>query len=172
MELRGAACRITTWRFDHADALASIANDRTVIKYLSSRIPHPYTRADAAAWIAMNRDLDAPSHFAIEVDAALVGSIGYDLGTGERRGTAVVGYYVRPSAWGRGIATEALRLVTAHVFASPAIHRVWANVMAPNAASARVLEKAGFACEARLRASILDRDGERHDELIYARTRE
>jgi len=145
--------------------------NRTVIKYLSSRIPHPYARTDALEWIAMHRHAGAPSHFAVEADGELAGSIGFDLGTGERRGTAVLGYYFRPSVWGRGIATDAVCVVTAHLFASPAIHRVWANVMAPNVASARVLEKAGYICEATLRASILDRDGERHDELIYARTR-
>jgi len=171
VRLEGAACGITIWTPAHASDLAAIANDRTVIKYLSARIPHPYTRANAMEWIAMHHGAHVPSHFAVERDGELVGSIGYDLGSGERAGTAVIGYYFKPAAWGRGLATDAVRVVTAHLFASPAIHRVWANVMAPNRASARVLEKVGYAHEATLRASILDRDGERHDELIYARTR-
>ncbi len=40
--------------------------------------------------------------------------------------------------------------------------------MAPNVASPRVLEKAGYKREATLTASIVDRDGDRHDEHIYA----
>ena len=52
------------------------------------------------------------------------------------------------------------------------MYRAWANVMAPNRASARVLQKAGYIHEATLRAAIVDREGARHDELIYARMRE
>ncbi|GAC1443729.1 MAG: GNAT family N-acetyltransferase [Vulcanimicrobiaceae bacterium] len=167
----GTLCRVTCWELAHADALAGIANDRKVIKYLSARIPHPYERSDALEWIGMHQRANEPTHFAVEADGTLVGSIGFDRGTGERRGTAMIGYYFRPDVWGRGIATDAVRVVTAHLFASPQTHRVWANVMAPNAASARVLEKTGYLKEATLRAAILDRDGERHDELIYARTR-
>jgi RimJ/RimL family protein N-acetyltransferase len=43
--------------------------------------------------------------------------------------------------------------------------------MAPNVASARVLEKAGFTLEARMQLAICDRRGMIHDELIYARLR-
>ncbi len=171
MQLDGAVCRITPWAAAHANDLAAIANDRTVVKYLSARIPHPYTRANAVEWIAMHRDAHAPSQFAVESDGEVVGSIGYAQGSGERAGTAMIGYFFKPAAWGRGLATDAVRVVTAHLFATPAIHRVWANVMAPNRASARVLEKNGYVHKATLHASILDRDGERHDELIYARTR-
>ena len=47
------------------------------------------------------------------------------------------------------------------------INRVWAGVFAWNPASARVLEKAGYVYEARLRHSAV-KDGEVVDELIYA----
>jgi ribosomal-protein-alanine N-acetyltransferase len=156
----------------HANDLVAIASDRTVIKYLSARIPHPYTLANAVEWIAAHPDADGTTHFAVERDGELLGAIGYELGSGERAGTAMLGYFFKPTAWGRGFATEATRLLTSHLFTKPAITRVWANVMAPNRASARVLEKADYVHEATLRSAILDRDGARHDELIYALLRE
>jgi len=51
------------------------------------------------------------------------------------------------------------------------VRRIWANVMEPNIASARVLEKSGYVLEARMRAAISDRRGAIHDELIYVRLR-
>ena len=156
----------------HAVDLVAIANDRTVNKYLSARIPHPYTLANAVEWIAAHPNADETTHFAVEGEGELLGAIGYELGSGERAGTAMLGYFFKPTVWGRGFATEAARLLTSHLFTKPAITRVWANVMAPNRASARVLEKADYVHEARLRSAILDRDGARHDELIYAILRE
>ena len=45
---------------------------------------------------------------------------------------------------GRGVATEAVRLATSHAFAELGLESISASVMAPNAASARVLVAAGF----------------------------
>jgi [ribosomal protein S5]-alanine N-acetyltransferase len=55
-----------------------------------------------------------------------------------------VGYYLRPSSWGRGYASE---LVTAAIEMADHVLRlpeVWAFTRPDNFASARVLEKAGF----------------------------
>lgn len=162
---------MTTWQPEHATDLAAIANDRSVVMYLSARIPHPYTLANAQEWIAIHADTHEPTHFAVESAGELAGAIGYDPGSGERAGTAMIGYFFKPETWGRGIATDAVRVLTAYLFTKPSIVRVWANVMAPNRASARVLEKAGYVHEATIRAALLDRDHARHDELIYGRMR-
>jgi RimJ/RimL family protein N-acetyltransferase len=61
------------------------------------------------------------------------------------------GYVIARAAWGRGYATEAARTVVALALAAPAIQRVWAYVDCANAASARVLEKAGLTREGCLR---------------------
>ena len=154
MRLEGAACDVTSWTLAHANDLAAIANDREVIKYLSARIPHPYTHADAVAWIARNANANEASHFAVEHRGELVGSIGYGVGTGERAGTAMIGYYFKLDSWGRGFATDAARIVTELIFSKTDTYRAWANVMAPNRASARVLEKAGYLHEATLRMAM------------------
>ncbi|OHB62832.1 MAG: hypothetical protein A2Y76_14680 [Planctomycetes bacterium RBG_13_60_9] len=64
--------------------------------------------------------------------------------------------------------TEAVRHFTAWAFENFEVHRIHATVFDGNAASTRVLEKAGFQQEARLRASVF-KDGRILDQLIYAR---
>jgi ribosomal-protein-alanine N-acetyltransferase len=169
--LHGTISRLVHWNRDHAAALARIANDEDVSRYLLPGFPQPYTIGDATNWISQQEQAPEPSHFAIEEDGVLVGSIGLTWGTGERQGSAFVGYFLGRSFWGRGIATDALRTITAYAFSFPSIYRVWANVMAPNGASGRVLEKAGFLREAALKMAIIDRNGKRHDELIYSTLR-
>jgi RimJ/RimL family protein N-acetyltransferase len=81
-----------------------------------------------------------------------------------------IGYWLGQSYWNRGIATEALVAVTAYAFETFDINRIWAGVFAWNPASARVLEKAGYVLEGRLRNAIT-KDGETTDELIYSTVR-
>jgi len=64
---------------------------------------------------------------------------------------AQTGYVVHRTFWGRGIATEATRRMTAIVEALPGISRVWATCAIDNPASARVLEKCGYEREGILR---------------------
>jgi RimJ/RimL family protein N-acetyltransferase len=54
-----------------------------------------------------------------------------------------VGYYFFPAHWGQGYATEAVRAVTEHLIGQ-GVHRLVATVTAGNAASERVLQKAGY----------------------------
>ena len=54
------------------------------------------------------------------------------------------GYYIFPSQWGQGYASEAATAATQHLIAQ-GVHRLVATVTVGNAASVRVLQKAGFA---------------------------
>jgi RimJ/RimL family protein N-acetyltransferase len=69
--------------------------------------------------------------------------------------------------WGRGITTAAVVALSEYSFAHFDLCRLYAVVFASNAASARVLEKAGYELEARLRKSIT-KDGQTMDALLYA----
>jgi len=81
-----------------------------------------------------------------------------------------LGYVVGPAARGRGVATLAVRLVTAWAFDALAVKRVELSVSPDNSASNRVAEKAGFTREGVLRAYWLHRPtGIRHDSVAYSR---
>jgi len=167
--LRGAICRLRPYRADDLGALVAIADDREVTRWMTAGFPHPYTRADGERWLAIAMLDDPPNHFAIEADGAFAGAIGILPQRGEHEGSAIFGYWLGRRYWGRGIATDAARTMADHAFRSRGLRRLEASVFGPNAASARVLEKAGFTLEGRMRESYLERDGTPTDALIYAR---
>lgn len=55
-----------------------------------------------------------------------------------------MGWWIAPSGWGRGYATEATKAVRDHVFASGFADRLLAVYEPVNEASVRVVEKLGF----------------------------
>ena len=60
-----------------------------------------------------------------------------------------VGYRLRESFWGRGLATETARLMVGYLYGETDIEIITASTMVENEASARVLEKADFIRTAR-----------------------
>jgi|tagenome__1003787_1003787.scaffolds.fasta_scaffold20763992_2 RimJ/RimL family protein N-acetyltransferase len=81
---------------------------------------------------------------------------------------AEIAYVVAPEARGRGIASQAVRLVTEWAFAELGVKRAEVSVHPDNAASRRVAEKAGFQFEGVLRSLKLIR-GVRVDACRYSR---
>lgn len=164
------SCTLRRFRTGDEPSLALHANDREIWKNLRDRFPHPYTEADAAAWVAYTSAQAPPLDFAIDVDGAAVGGIGIMPQSDVHRRSAEIGYWLGRAARGRGIATEALVGLTEHVFAETDICRLFAAVFEHNPASARVLEKAGYTLEGRLKQSVF-KDGQVIDSLLYARVR-
>jgi ribosomal-protein-alanine N-acetyltransferase len=87
-----------------------------------------------------------------------------------RRGiaqTASIGYWIGAPYAGRGLMTDAVRAVAPFAFANLRLHRLEAACLPTNAASMRVLEKAGFRLEGRAR-QYLKIDGRWQDHSLYA----
>ncbi len=80
---------------------------------------------------------------------SIVGDIGFGAIDWPNQ-RAEIGYHLAPSAWGRGLATQAAQALIGWAFGN-GIHRVEATVLEGNVRSERVLERAGFAREATLR---------------------
>jgi RimJ/RimL family protein N-acetyltransferase len=66
--------------------------------------------------------------------------------------------------------TGAVNALTDFWFQNFPVRRISAEVFANNPASARVLEKAGFVFEGRLKNCVI-KNGELLDSLLYAKTR-
>jgi RimJ/RimL family protein N-acetyltransferase len=73
---------------------------------------------------------------------------------------------------GKGYGSEAIRLLTSHLFAEMDARRVQASTAAANVAMRRVFEKLGFVEEGVLRGFIAGPDGVGEDYVLYAVTRE
>jgi RimJ/RimL family protein N-acetyltransferase len=105
--------------------------------------------------------------FAIDIDGVAVGSIGITPQTDVREKNAEIGYWLAEPFWGQGIATRAVIQLVEYGFKTYDITRIFACTFSTNPASQRVLEKAGFVCEARLKDAMY-KNGIFMDELIYA----
>ena len=161
-------CTIRPWRLDDAESLARHANNRKVWLALRDLFPHPYTAVDANKFLKNATTEQPTTNFCIEVDGAAAGGIGIRLVHDVHRHTAEVGYWLGEELWGRGIVTEAVAAFTDFCFQNFQLRRVYAEPFANNPASARVLEKAGFIFEGRLKNNVV-KDGEVLDSLLYAR---
>ena len=171
VELKLARCTVRDWRPGDVDSLVKHANNIKVWRNLHDAFPHPYTRADAVEWSKQTARDHADSIFAIDVDGNAVGGIGLHPGKDVERRTAAIGYWLGEEFWGRGIATEALVAVTEYAFSKFDIERLEAFVFEWNLPSARVLEKAGYTMEAKLKKRVT-KAGQTVDCFLFARFRE
>jgi RimJ/RimL family protein N-acetyltransferase len=167
LEIRLSTCVVRSWRVEDAPTVARHADNRAIWRNLRDAFPHPYSVADARRFIAAARERDPQTVFAIAVDDEPVGGIGVRPGSDVERVSAEIGYWLAEPFWGRGITTEALRAVTRYAIETFGLTRVFALPFAWNPASFRVLEKAGYALEGRLRRSAV-KDGQVVDQLLYA----
>jgi RimJ/RimL family protein N-acetyltransferase len=171
MELRTDRCTLRPFRPADAASLARHADNRKVWLDLRDLFPHPYTRADAEAYIARVAGEVPVTRFAIDVAGEAVGSVSLRLGSDIERRSAEIGYWLGEAYWGRGIVSAAVAAVTDYAFRELDLLRVFAVPFARNAASARVLERAGYQREGTLRRSAV-KDGEVLDQHLYAVVRE
>ena len=156
------------WATEDEVSLVQYANNRRIWQNVRDRFPHPYTANDAKLWIKIaNRDTTM-LNLAMEVDGKAVGGLGIIFKDDVYRRTAEIGYWLGEDYWNRGLTSQAVTALSGYVFAHYDIVRLYAGIFEHNAASARVLEKAGYAFEARLRCNVT-KGGETMDELVYAR---
>ena len=160
--------RIRSYRPDDIEGIARHANNPHVAETLRDRFPFPYTREDAEEWIDAALQQEVETHFAIDAGGGLVGTIGMRLGEDVYRQSAEIGYWISEDYWNRGITSRAVRALTDWGFTEFDIIRVFAYVFESNPASSRVLEKAGFELEGRMRCAVV-KMGRVMDQLLYGR---
>ena len=76
-----------------------------------------------------------------------------------------------PEYWGKGLGTEAMRIILRYAFTELNLHRVTLWVFGYNQRAIRSYEKAGFRLEGRTRGDV-QRAGKRHDSLWMGILRE
>ena len=157
-------CRIRKW--DPADAkdLSAVLSNAKIHDNLRDGLPYPYTEQDGLDFISamLSADANETFAFAITTEGKVIGSIGVF-----RQGTAELGYYIAEAYWGKGMMTKAVRQICRYVFDNSDILRIYAEPFAFNAASCRVLEKAGFQYEGTLRSNAV-KNGNVIDMKMYS----
>ena len=162
---------IRDWRAADADAILPHADNPRVARNLRDLFPHPYRRRDAMRFIAAALAQEPRTHFAIEVDGGAAGGIGLRLRDDIERRSAEVGFWLGEAHWGRGVMTEAVVAFSAWAFERFDLARLDASVFEWNPASMRVLEKAGYEREGRLRRAFT-KEGRTIDAFLFARVRD
>jgi RimJ/RimL family protein N-acetyltransferase len=167
MRLVLSRCTVRDWRRSDAASLARHADNPKIWRNVRDHFPHPYRLDHAERFIARALAQRPRMQFAIVVDGRAVGGIGLIPGTDIYRHTAEIGFWLGEELWGRGIMTEAARALTRFAFRARGLRRIQANVFEWNRRSMRVLRKAGYAREARLRQAVT-KEGRTVDDIIYA----
>lgn len=102
---------------------------------------------------------------ALKEQNSIIGTIGFNNFIKGHRSN--IGYDLHYSKWNKGYLTEALVEIVKFGFSTLDVNRIEAEVMQGNAASERVLEKAGFKKEGILRQWMLW-NGKHYDMTMYS----
>jgi [ribosomal protein S5]-alanine N-acetyltransferase len=171
VHLQLQACVVRPWRTTDLDALVRHANSRHIWINLRDRFPYPYEEHHGREFLTFAAQQTPASVWAIEVEGEAAGAVGIARLGDVERVSAEIGYWLGERFWRRGIMTEVVGAVTAQCWRDPELHRIFALPFADNAGSVRVLEKAGYVLEGRLRHSAI-KDGVLRDQLMYAAYRQ
>jgi len=169
--LRAGTLCLRPWHADDANALCEAvqASLASVGRWLSW-CHAGYGLADATAWIAHCQDGWAQrlhAAFAVVDDASgeLLGSVGLSQWNAVE-GSANLGYWVRQSRQGKGIATRAASMAAGFGFGTLGLGRIDIAVLPDNLASRRVADKLGATCQGRIPGRLRWRDQAR-DAVVY-----
>lgn len=165
--LRGERVQLRLWRPDDVDALFAMHSDAVFMRYWGSA---PYTqRAQAEAFLGRNLHNAESGEFfpwALTLDDDVpVGNCSlFQIDRGHRR--CEMGYGLAPSLQGRGLASEAVRLMINYAFNELGMRRIEVDIDARNVDSCRLVERVGFQCEGLLRQRWYV-NGEITDSAMY-----
>ncbi|MDX0956801.1 GNAT family N-acetyltransferase [Sinorhizobium medicae] len=134
---------------DDIDALAHLANNANIATMVS-RMPHPYTTADAADFVRRAKaGTNGPGTIGKCVYAitkadngAFLGCCGVEPHADGK--TVELGYWLGEPYWNQGYATEAAQALTDMAFRTRDIDQIDARCRVMNIPSRRVIQKCGF----------------------------
>ena len=157
---------IRSYELSDKVSLVKYANNYNVSKLLRDQFPFPYTLTDAETWLIHACNQDPETNFVIANNKEMIGAIGVNLLEDVNRFSAEIGYWIGEPFWGKGISTRALKNFTEYAFKNFNLNRIYAYVFEGNAASERVLLKAGYRKEAIFRKAVF-KENKFLDQHIY-----
>lgn len=150
-------------RMADAGVYCGFLADRRVSLWLEDECQRPISAEKTQAFFADG----GWARWAIEHDGVFIGLVGLDtpdLSHGTARAFIVIGAL---ELWGKGLGTGILREVLRKGFHELGLRKIVADILAPNLASLRIFEKAGFVTEGRLRQDAW-RDGQWVDRVLVS----
>ncbi|MEN8153922.1 MAG: GNAT family protein [Acidobacteriota bacterium] len=171
MELTSGNIRLRGFRKSDSKKIAALANNENISKNLRDFFPSPYSENDAEVFILLCQAEDPQVAFIIEYRGEPAGCISLVIQKDIYKKSAEIGYWIGEPFWGKGIATEAVKLVVEYGFDHLELVRIFTGVFDFNKASQKVLEKAGFYLECISKKSVY-KSGRILDEYKYAKIKD
>jgi RimJ/RimL family protein N-acetyltransferase len=149
---KGFNVALRTLRLGDASEIAKQANDPEIARNVArlGDFPFPYTEECALSFIASASEAEragSSMHFGIIHRGKAVGACAL-LNMDSGRSSCELGYWLGREYWGKGYATEALRLLLKFAFGRAGIKEAIARTFAANSRSTRLLSSLGFSAGA------------------------
>jgi RimJ/RimL family protein N-acetyltransferase len=165
------AIKLRPLREEDIDPIFQACQDPTISSF--TRVPFPYERAMAEDFVRES-DVAYRNHvtisFAIDINGIFAGTIGlHSIQLGDHM--AEIGYWITQDFRGKGICTTALKMISDFSLDVMGFRRLEALADFDNAASQKVMEKAGFTRDALLKNRATKRDGRQIDMALYSMAR-
>ncbi|WP_158658043.1 GNAT family N-acetyltransferase [Agarilytica rhodophyticola] len=149
-------------QFSESDAqafYAAVVDSASHISQWLSWCTHDYSMEDAIQWISSAAQVwekGTDYRFVIEsvYSGEILGSVGINQVVPQHK-VGNLGYWVRTSALGQGVCTQAARLAIKYAFRSLGFQRIEIHVHPDNSASNRVASKLGGMYEGTFRNKII-----------------
>lgn len=167
--IRGEKLDLLPRNMDHIDLYYKWINDEKVRIFSRNVVPH--IREEIKKWFENPSHEGPQEHIGFELwhkaDKKVIGN----------GGLSQIDYIVRKANlwmiigekdyWGKGLASEAVKLVLEYAFKEVNLHKIYAGIFEPNIASWKCAEKVGFKLEGRLK-NVVYVNGKYHDARKYA----
>ena len=162
----GPGAELRPLRFEDAEELFAVTDrNRERLREWLPWVDKTRTADDTRAFIESTLESDGKElTFGVVVDGALVGAIGMSIEPENR--SAMIGYWLAAEFEGRGLMTEATRVLCDQAFGTLGLHRVWIGADPANALSWAIPERLGFKPEGVFREDTFF-GGKFRDSVIY-----
>ena len=169
--LKGNGFLLRPYKKVDAKSITKNANNKKIARNMNDRFPQPYALKDARNWIKINQDKYRKqkyiASFVIDVEGKAVGTIELSIKASHE---GSLGYWLGEKYWGRGIVSEAVKLITAYGFKKLKLRRIYAAIFPWNKASKKVLLRNYFKFEGVLKKGN-QKDGRFIDDYLFAKVK-
>src|SRR6476620_3968566 len=119
-------------------SLALLANNKKIWNNVRDYMPSPYSEKDAEDFINTVQDENPVTTFTIDYKGQFCGVIGLVKQQDVYRLTAEIGYWIGEPFWNKGIATTAVKLITAYGLYQLNFERLQTGIFEHNTSSMKV----------------------------------
>ena len=160
--------KLVNYDIQYLDEFVKFKNNPNILNNKLDIPDNSYTSNDGMDQFKKQLDKTPAERFLIFYNGNFCGDIGITPKENVYRFNARIGYWIAEPFWGKGITTEAIKLMTEYAFETFEITRIEAGVFEFNKASMKALEKNGYTLECIHEKSVI-KNNNVYDEYIWVK---